>query len=105
MRESIPWYKSIESLFTSRQIVNGELACRSLSDKARRVYEETDPLRVAEYEIYEENSEEPTTLYAYKDGSGGYRGLTFEELQEEFESWYLEQEEQEEQEPEPELEM
>ena len=48
MRESLPERRPFSSMFTSRQRVNGELACRSLSDKAMRYYEETDPLRVAE---------------------------------------------------------
>ena len=100
MRESLPTYEPFESLFTSRQREKGELACKSLSEKARRFYEEVDPLQVAEYEIYEENSKEPTTLYAYKfiyylydkgltlEFPFGYRGLTFEELQEDFEDEY-----------------
>lgn len=61
---------------------NGELAMRSASEKAIGLYESTDPLVVFEYEDDEEKK------YGY-DGCIGYAdGLTFDELNKEFEDLF-----------------
>ena len=54
--------------------IAGELACRSLSNKAFKVYAGTDPLNVYEYE---ENGEE---RYAITGCLGENEGMTFGEL-------------------------
>ena len=60
--------------------VNGELAIRGMSDKAKNFYNESDPI-----EVYEYDDESGNKLYAY-DGAFGYsEGLTFQELQNCFE--------------------
>ena len=69
--------------YTNRMKVNGELACRGLSEKAARYYNETEPLTVYEYEVWNEETEEDETFYTIKEGIGGghyIEGLTFEEL-------------------------
>lgn len=59
--------------------INGEMAVRSLSDKARAVYNDTDPLAVYEYE------QDGTKLYAYTGALGEGEDLTFEQLNQMFE--------------------
>ena len=66
--------------YTTTQKVNAELSLRSLSDKADNLYRLTDPLDV--YEI--ETEEGPR--YDVTGCIGNYNNLTFEELQELFES-------------------
>lgn len=65
--------------FTNSQKVAGEMAVRSLSDKAAEFYNGADPLDVFEYE------EDGAKLYAYSGAFGERDGLTFEELEREFE--------------------
>lgn len=67
--------------FTNRMKANGEMAMRTASEKARKFYDETDPLNVYEYE-----GKDGSTLYAYTGCFGDREGLTFEELQEMFEN-------------------
>lgn len=62
--------------FTNRMKVNGELAARSMSSKAKEVYEGTDPFYIYEYEVDEEKR------YAYTGCLGEAEGLTFSELEE-----------------------
>ena len=65
----------------SKNKVAGELAVRGLSDKARKFYNDADPL-----EVYEYQDDDGNKLYAY-DGAYGYSdGLTFSELEEYFEA-------------------
>lgn len=54
--------------------INGELACRNLSDKAYKVYCDTEPLNIYEYETDEK-------LYAFDGALGSQEGLTFDELE------------------------
>lgn len=65
---------------TNTEKVNGEMAIRSLSDKAERMYSGTDPLTIAEYE------EDGKKLYAMRGCLGDQDGMTFEELQDELEA-------------------
>lgn len=65
--------------FTNKQKVAGELATRSLSNKAAEFYNGTDPLDVFEYE------EDGNKLYAYSGAFGERDGMTFEELERDFE--------------------
>lgn len=65
--------------FTNSQKVAGEMAVRGLSDKASEFYNGADPLDVFEYE------EDGAKLYAYSGAFGERDGLTFEELEREFE--------------------
>lgn len=65
--------------FTNSQKVAGEMAVRSLSDKASEFYSGADPLDVFEYE------EDGAKLYAYSGAFGERDGLTFEELEKDFE--------------------
>lgn len=67
---------------TNTMARNGELACRSLSEKARRFYCGTDPLTVWEYE-----TDEGEKRYAVQFGKGAPidYDLTFEALEQEFE--------------------
>lgn len=69
--------------YTNRMKVNGELAMRSASEKAQDFYSNTDPLGVYEYEDADGN-----TLYGYDGCFGSVEGLTFEQLQEEFEAMH-----------------
>ena len=65
---------------TNQNKVNGELAIRGMSYKAKKFYNESDPL-----EVYEYDDESGNKLYAC-DGAFGYsEGLTFQELQNCFE--------------------
>ena len=66
--------------FTINEKVNGELACRSLSEKAKDFYNGCSPLDVYEYEDNEGNK-----LYAYDGVLGPSYDLSFEELNEVFE--------------------
>ena len=67
--------------YTKSMRINGEMACRSLSDKAFEFYNETDPFTVYEYEDgFEEK------LYAYSGCFGEKENLTFDDLQNELES-------------------
>lgn len=70
--------------FTNSQKVAGEMAVRSLSDKAAEFYSGADPLDVFEYE------EDGAKLYAYSGAFGERDGLTFEELEREFEEMQAE---------------
>lgn len=65
--------------FTNSQKVAGEMAVRSLSDKASEFYSGADPLDVFEYE------EDGAKLYAYSGAFGERDGMTFEELERDFE--------------------
>lgn len=73
---------------TLNEMKNGELAVRRMSEKARKVYEETDPATVAEYK----NGDD---LLYYVDVAGNScEGLTFEEAEKFLEDNYLEIEEE-----------
>lgn len=81
--------------FNNSEKVAGEMATRSLSDKAAEFYNGTDPLDVFEYE------ENGAKLYAYSGAFGERDGMTFEELERDFEEMQddldaLEEEEEEE---------
>lgn len=65
--------------FANSQKVAGEMAIRSLSDKASEFYSGADPLDVFEYE------EDGKKLYAYSGAFGERDGMTFEELERDFE--------------------
>lgn len=83
--------------FNNSQKLAGEMAIRSLSDKAAEFYNGADPLDVFEYE------EDGEKLYAYSGAIGERDGLTFEELERDFEEMQeeldaLEEEEEEEEE-------
>lgn len=65
--------------FYNSEKVAGEMATRSLSDKAAEFYNGTDPLDVFEYE------ENGNKLYAYSGVFGERDGMTFEELERDFE--------------------
>ena len=58
------------------------MAIRSLSDKAAEFYNGADPLDVFEYE------EVGAKLYAYTGAFGERDGMTFEELESDFEEMY-----------------
>ncbi len=68
--------------FNNSQKLAGEMAIRSLSDKAAEFYNGADPLDVFEYE------EDGKKLYAYSGAIGDRDGLTFEELERDFEEMY-----------------
>ena len=70
--------------FTNSQKVAGEMAVRSLSDKASEFYNGAEPLDVFEYE------EDGAKLYAYSGAFGERDGLTFEELERDFEEMQAE---------------
>ena len=70
--------------FSNSQKLAGEMAVRSLSDKAAEFYNGADPLDVFEYE------EDGTKLYAYSGAFGERDGLTFEELEKDFEEMQAE---------------
>ena len=83
--------------FNNSQKLAGEMATRSLSDKAAEFYNGADPLDVFEYE------EDGNKLYAYSGAFGERSGMTFEELERDFEEMQfdldaLEEEEEEEEE-------
>lgn len=65
--------------FNNSQKLAGEMAIRSLSDKAAEFYNGADPLDVFEYE------EDENKLYAYSGAFGWRDGMTFEELGRDFE--------------------
>lgn len=65
--------------FNNSQKLAGEMAIRSLSDKAAEFYNGADPLDVFEYE------EDGKKLYAYSGAFGERDGMTFEELERDFE--------------------
>ena len=58
------------------------MAIRSLSDKAAEFYNGADPLDVFEYE------KDGAKLYAYTGAFGERDGMTFEELESDFEEMY-----------------
>lgn len=68
--------------FYNSEKVAGKMATRSLSDKAAEFYNGTDPLDVFEYE------ENGAKLYAYSGAFGERDGMTFEELESDFEEMY-----------------
>lgn len=68
--------------FNNSEKLAGELATRSLSDKAAEFYNGTDPLDVFEYE------EGGAKLYAYSGAFGERDGMTFEELERDFEEMH-----------------
>lgn len=80
--------------FTNSQKVAGETAVRSLSDKATEFYNGADPLDVFEYE------EGGKKMYAYSGAIGDRDGMTFEELERDFEEMQEELDEEEEEEEE-----
>lgn len=65
--------------FNNSEKLAGEMAIRSLSNKAAEFYNGTDPLDVFEYE------EDGNKLYAYSGAFGERDGMTFEELERAFE--------------------
>lgn len=77
--------------FTNSQKVAGEMAIRSFSDKAAEFYNGAgaDPLDVFEYE------KDGKKLYAYSGAIGERDGMTFEELERDFEEMQEEEEEEE----------
>jgi len=68
--------------FNNSEKLAGEMAIRSLIDKAAEFYNGADPLDVFEYE------ENGAKLYAYSGAFGDREGLTFEELERDFEEMY-----------------
>ncbi len=73
--------------FTNNEKSNGELAVRYMSDKARKVYDETDSVSVIEYDYGDEKR-------YFVDIAGYSRsGLTFEEAEEFLEDNAWEEEE------------
>ena len=66
---------------TSAQKAAGEMAVRGMSAKAQDFYSGTDPLAVYEYDT------EDGKRYDVTGCLGDSEGLTFEELEELFESW------------------
>lgn len=82
--------------FNNSEKLAGEMAIRSLSDKAAEFYNGSDPLDVFEYE------ENGAKLYAYSGAFGERDGMTFEELERDFEEMQEELEEEEEEEEEEE---
>lgn len=68
--------------FNNSEKLAGEMAIRSLSDKAAEFYNGADPLDVFEYE------EDGAKLYAYTGAFGERDGMTFEELESDFEEMY-----------------
>lgn len=68
--------------FYNSEKVAGKMATRSLSDKAAEFYNGTDPLDVFEYE------KDGAKLYAYTGAFGERDGMTFEELESDFEEMY-----------------
>lgn len=65
--------------FNNSEKLAGEMAIRSLSDKAAEFYNGADPLDVFEYE------EDGNKLYAYSGAFGERDDMTFEELERDFE--------------------
>lgn len=76
--------------FTPNEMANGELAVRRMSEKARKVYDETDPISVIEYDYGDEKR------YFVDIAEDRRSGLTFEEAEEFLESYDLEYEEEDE---------
>lgn len=68
--------------FNNSEKLAGEMAIRSLSDKAAEFYNGADPLDVFEYE------KDGAKLYAYTGAFGERDGMTFEELESDFEEMY-----------------
>lgn len=66
--------------YTNSMKANGELAVRRMSDKARKYYNETDPLEVYEYEA------DGATLYTVNEWGEWTEGMTFESLEADFEA-------------------
>jgi hypothetical protein len=70
--------------YTIAMKARGEMAMRMASEEAWEFYLDTDPLEVYEYE-----DADGRKLYSYEGGGLPKReGLTFEELEEEFEEMY-----------------
>ena len=63
--------------FTEKEKNKGELSARGLSKKAYKLYSETNPMAIYEYE------KDGNILYAYDSCFGGNENLTFEELDKE----------------------
>ena len=74
--------------YTIKMKINGELAMRSANEWASAFYETTDPLDVYEYKVNDE------TRYTYNLCGELVEGLTFEELEAEFEAFAREVETQ-----------
>ena len=74
--------------FTKNEMINGELAIRSLSEKAQKFCSETDPLEVYERLIYPEELENEIVTYEkryYVRGClGNFDDMTLDELDELF---------------------
>lgn len=68
--------------FNNSEKLAGEMAIRSLSDKAAEFYNGADPLDVFEYE------KDGAKLYAYTGAFGERDGMTFEELESDFEEMH-----------------
>lgn len=73
--------------FSNKQKVSGEMAMRGLSFKAFEFYSNITPLDVYEYE------RDGMKLYAYSGVFGDREGMTFDELEQDFEEMVDEMEE------------
>lgn len=62
-------------IYTNSMKADGELAVRRMSEKARKYYNDTDPLDVYEYEA------DGATLYTVDEWGNYTEGLTFEALE------------------------
>ena len=65
--------------FSNKQKVAGEIAVRGLSDKAFEFYSDITPIDVYEYD------KDGMKLYAYSGVFGDRDGMTFDELEQDFE--------------------
>ena len=75
--------------FTNNEKTNGELAVRRMSDKARKVYEETDPCTVAEY------LDDEDVFYFVDVCGNNCDRLTFEEAEQFLEDNFVEEKDEE----------
>ena len=66
--------------YTNSMKADGELAVRRMGEKARKYYNDTDPLDVYEYEA------DGATLYTVNEWGEWAEGLTFEEVEADFEA-------------------
>lgn len=71
--------------FTNSMKIDGELAARDLSDKARKYYNGTDPLT-----LYKYTNENDEPRYAVKDDCGIRDNLDFEQVDE----WFCQMQEE-----------
>ena len=69
--------------YTRTMKAAGEQAMMKASSKALAFYDETDPIGVYEYE-----DEEGNIRYGYDGCCGAVEGLTFDELEKEFEALF-----------------